>query len=45
MKKAFGDAIILNLFNKKHDKMMYAYSDMECNRHNIYTCASKIKII
>ena len=34
MKKAFGDAIILNLCNKKLDKMMYAYSDIECNRHN-----------
>ena len=31
-KKAFGDVIILNLCNKKHDHMMYAYSDMECNR-------------
>ena len=34
MKKASGDAIILNLRNKKHDHIMYAYSDMECNRHN-----------
>ena len=35
MKKAFGDVIILNLCNKKHDHMMYAYSDMEClHRHN-----------
>ena len=34
MKKAFGD-VILNLRNKKHDHMMYAYSDMEClHRHN-----------
>ena len=32
-KKASGDVIILTLCNKKH-KMMYAYSDMECNRHN-----------
>ena len=32
-KKASGDAIILNLWNKKHDQMMYAYSDMKCNRH------------
>ena len=30
MKKASGDVIILNLCNKKHDHMMYAYSDMEC---------------
>ena len=34
MKKAPGDVIILNLCNKKHDHMMYAYSDMECDRHN-----------
>ena len=34
MKKASGDVIILNLCNKKHDQMMYAYSDMECDRHN-----------
>ena len=34
MKKASADAIILNLCNKKHDHMMYAYSDMECDRHN-----------
>ena len=32
MKKASGDVIILNLCNKKHDHMMYAYSGMECNR-------------
>ena len=31
MKKAFGDVIILNLCNKKHDYMMYAYSNMECS--------------
>ena len=35
IKKEFGDVIILNLCNKKHDHMMYAYSDMECShRHN-----------
>ena len=34
MKKASGDVIILNLCNKKHDHMMYVYSDMECDRHN-----------
>ena len=34
MKKASENVIILTLCNKKHDKMMYAYSDMECNRHN-----------
>ena len=28
-----GDAIILNLCNKKNDKIMYDYSIMECNRH------------
>ena len=33
-KKASGDVIILNLCNKKHNHMMYAYSDMECNRHS-----------
>ena len=34
MKKESGDVIILNLCNKKHDHMMYAYSDMEClHRH------------
>ena len=31
MEKASGDVINLNLPNKKHDQMMYAYSDMECN--------------
>ena len=30
MKKTYVDVIILNLCNKKHDHMMYAYSDMEC---------------
>ena len=35
LKKAFGDVIILNLCNKKHDHMMYAYSDMKgLHRHN-----------
>ena len=33
MKKAFGDVIIWNSCNKKDDRMMYAYSDMECNRY------------
>ena len=33
MEKA-SDVIILNLCNKKHDHMMYAYSDIECDRHN-----------
>ena len=28
MKKEFGDVIVLNLCNKKHDHMMYAYSDV-----------------
>ena len=32
MKKASGDVIILNLSNNKQNHMMYAYSDMECNR-------------
>ena len=35
MKKASVDVIILNLCNKKHNQMMYAYSDMECDRHNV----------
>ena len=30
MEKASGDVIILNLCNKKHDKIMYTYSDVEC---------------
>ena len=35
MKKAFGDVIILNLYNKKHDHLMYAYSDLKCSlRHD-----------
>ena len=34
IRKASEDAIILNLCNKKQDDMMYAFSDMECNRHN-----------
>ena len=32
-KKASGDVIILNLHYKKHEQMMYVYSDMECNSH------------
>ena len=32
MKKT-TDVIIFNLCNKKHDQMMYAYSDMECDKH------------
>ena len=35
-KKAFGDVIILNLCNKKHDHMMYAYSDMERSHRHIF---------
>ena len=34
MKTASGDVIILYLYNKKHDHVVYAYLDMECNRHN-----------
>ena len=45
MKKTFGDAIILSLCNKNHDKMMYAYSDMECNRHNSYTSVPQMTTI
>ena len=33
-KKSSGDVIILKLCNKKHNQMMYAYSNMECDRHN-----------
>ena len=33
MKKASGVIIILSLHNKKHD-MIYAYSDVDCDRHN-----------
>ena len=33
LKKPSGDVITLNLWNKKRDQMMYAYSDMECDRH------------
>ena len=33
MKKAPGDVITLDLCNKKHDHMMYAYSDMEGNNN------------
>ena len=33
--KTSGDVIILNLCNKKHH-MMYAYWDMECDRHNCH---------
>ena len=58
MKKTSRDVIILNLCNKKkHDHMMYAYSDMEClDRHNFLSfqpifcffarlLTSKIKIV
>ena len=34
MKKESGDVIILNLCNKKHNQMMYAHSDIDCNRYN-----------
>ena len=34
MQKKIGDVIIVNLYNKKHDHMMYGYSDMECDRYN-----------
>ena len=33
MIKAFGNVMILILRNKKHDHVMYDYSDMECDRH------------
>ena len=35
MEETSWDVIILNLRNRKHDHVMYAYSDMEClHRHN-----------
>ena len=34
MKMSYGDLLILNLCSKKQDHMMYAYSGMECDRHN-----------
>ena len=40
MKKASGDVIILNLSNNKHNHMMYAYSDMECNRQFFFNFRS-----
>ena len=36
IKKAFGDVIILNLCNKKHDHMIYAYTDIECLHRHIF---------
>ena len=33
MKKTSANVITLNLCNKKHDHMIYAYSDMERGRH------------
>ena len=42
IKKGSEDVIILNLRNRKHDKMMYAYSDMECSRHNFLSFYSVI---
>ena len=38
-KQASGDVTILNLCNKKHNQMIYAYSDMKCTKndnHMIY---------
>ena len=34
MKKLSGDVIISHLCTKNYDHMMYAYSDMECDRHD-----------
>ena len=31
MKTASGDVMILDLCNKKHNHVIYAYSDMECD--------------
>ena len=36
MRKKFGDVTILNLCSKKHDLMIYTYSDMKCNRQNLF---------
>ena len=36
LKKASGDVIILNLRNKKHNHMIYAYSEMKCDAHNFF---------
>ena len=33
-KTASANIIILNLYNKKYNHMIYAYSDMECDRYN-----------
>ena len=35
MKKIAGGIIILHMFTKNHDHMMYASWDVECNRHNV----------
>ena len=47
-KKTPGDVIILNLYNKKHDHVMYAYSDCHCHFRPFFTLAElltpKIKI-
>ena len=36
LKKASGDVIILNLRNKKHNHMIYSYSEMKCDAHNFF---------
>ena len=36
MKRASADVIILNLWNKKHDHIIYAYSDMKCNNFFVF---------
>ena len=41
MKKAFVDVIILNLCNKKHDHMMYGYSDMEFSRRQYFVISGR----
>ena len=41
MKKAFVDVIILNLCNKKHDHMMYAYSDMEFSHRQYFVISGR----
>ena len=38
------EIIILNLYNKKHDHMMYAYSDIECDRHNFFVVSGHFSL-
>ena len=40
MKKASGDVIMLNLCNKNHDQMMYAYQARKFGGNNLFITAS-----